>query len=400
MPAEHSRSVRSTWWYTLGSLVFFIGFYAGFIALLMLEALGREHDPLISVAVALQLLAGAMQVRYSWFLRAGRAGGLPGVRWTIALVAPGAALWALGLGVPGIQVLAAASLWSASSLIAALVPRSVRWPLLGVSAMLFLAQPLIASLVFGMPNPYTESSGAWVTTGYAVALPLMLLSSLWWWEIVVELDRGRRSAAELAVIQERLRFASDLHDIQGHHLQVISLKAELAERLLAIDPDAARDHLHETRLIAKQALEETRSLVAGYRRVALEDELENAREVLAAAGADCEWRIGDRPEDPLTRSALGSVVREATTNILRHSDATNVSITLSTEAGRSVLVVANDGVTGSPSWSGAPPDIGSGLTGLRERLAGVGGTLSATTDALEDRFELRAEVPATVTVST
>ncbi|MFC3276308.1 GNAT family N-acetyltransferase, partial [Agromyces mediolanus] len=121
--------------------------------------------------------------------------------------------------------------------------------------------------------------------------------------------------------QERLRFASDLHDIQGHHLQVISLKSELAERLLERDPERARALVHEVRLIAKEALEETRSLVAGYRQVAFDEELENAREVLAASGAVCTLRLGPVPSGHEVQRALGSVVREATTNILRHSEA-------------------------------------------------------------------------------
>src|SRR5690606_35384605 len=131
--------------------------------------------------------------------------------------------------------------------------------------------------------------------------------------------------------RERLRFAADLHDIQGHHLQVIALKSELAERLLDTNPDAAREHIHETRTIARQALEETRSLVYGYRDVALADELENAREVLAAAGARCELDIGVLPDDAEARRTLALVVREATTNILRHSAATKAWIRLGAE---------------------------------------------------------------------
>ncbi|WP_172979794.1 sensor histidine kinase [Agromyces agglutinans] len=417
MPVEpSSRSVQSTWLYTLSGIVFFIGFFAVFVTLLLLEGYSVEPRPMTLAVIVLQLVAGAVQVRYCWFLRAGRAGGLPAPFWTLALIAPAAAVWVLGLFVPGGGFLAGAALWAAGSLVACLVPRRTGWLVLGASALLFLAHPMIAARVTGEPFAFAADIGAWPTLIYGALLPVMLLTSIWWWQIVVELDRHRRAAAELAVTQERLRFASDLHDIQGHHLQVISLKSELAERLLAIDPDAARDHIHEVRLIAKQALEETRSLVAGYRKVALDDELENAREVLTAAGAQCdlrlgELRLGDSPADASARSVLASVVREATTNILRHSEATRVSITLSADGGWQRLEIANDGVADAPDRgrdaaagsgadgaAGSSPAAGSGLAGLRERLAAVGGSLETTTDA-PGRFLLRASVPIAAEVT-
>jgi two-component system sensor histidine kinase DesK len=189
---------------------------------------------------------------------------------------------------------------------------------------------------------------------------------------------------------------------------VISLKSELAERLLEIDPAAARELVHETRLIAKQALEETRSLVAGYRHVAFDDELENAREVLTASGAECTLRLGPLPADALAQSALASVVREATTNILRHSEATTVTIDLTTTSERVELAIVNDGVPVQSTHATDATDAsvpgpaargvvsraqGSGVAGLRERLAAVGGTLETSTDASGTRFELRATVP-------
>ncbi|MFF2371663.1 sensor histidine kinase [Agromyces sp. NPDC058110] len=398
MPAEPSRSVHSTWLYTLGSIVFFVGFFEVFVALTMLEPYSLAPDPLGATLIVLQLVAGATAIRYCWFLRVGLGGGLPSVWWTIALVAPAAAVWVLGLFVDGNAYVAASALWAAGSLLACLVPRPMRWLVLAASALLVIAHLLIATLTLGSANPFTTTGSGWAVTIYAVLLPLMLITSLWWWQIVVQLDRSRRIAGELAVTQERLRFASDLHDIQGHHLQVISLKSELAERLMAIDPDAAREHIHEVRLIAKQALEETRSLVAGYRQVALDDELENAREVLTAAGAACTLQLGALPADSAVRSALASVVREATTNILRHSEAINVSIALAVEGGRATLEIVNDGVTGA-----AQPDSGmgrgSGLAGLGERLAAVGGTFETSTDAAASRFVLTACAPAAAGVS-
>jgi two-component system sensor histidine kinase DesK len=389
----HSRSVRHTWLYTLGSIVFFMGFFSVFVALLMLEAFDADPSALSASIVVLQLVAGVLQIRYTWFLRVGRGGGLPRGWWTFALLAPATAVWVLGLLQAGFGFTAAAALWAAMCLIAVLLPVPWRWSLIALGAVVLFGHAVLASALTGAPLAFSVESGAWVTSIYAVLLPFMLITCLWWWEIVVELDRNRRAAAQLAVAEERLRFASDLHDIQGHHLQVISLKAELAERLLPVDERAARENIREVRVIAKQAMEETRSLVAGYRRVALDEELENAREVLTATGARCALRVAALPTDEAARSALASVVREATTNILRHSDAAAVSISVEhTASGDVVMEIVNDGVA-----TDADPGVlgGSGLAGLRERLTAVGGSLVTESEPAPDgTFTVRATVPS------
>ncbi len=386
--------MHTTWLYTLSSFVFFIGFYDVFVALILLEGYVPAPGALMASLVVLQLVCAGLQIRYCWFLRVGRGGGLPHPAWTVAVLVPAAAVYVLGLFAPGGGFVAAAALWASACLIACLVPRRTGWLVLGASAALVVAHLLIAQRIGGIAaNAFELGSGGWPVLVYSALLPAMLFSSLWWWQIVVQLDRNRRIAAELAVTQERLRFASDLHDIQGHHLQVISLKAELAERLLDRDPQAARDNIHEVRLIAKEALEGTRSLVAGYRQVALDDELENAREVLTAAGADCTLELADLPTDAAARSALGSVVREATTNILRHSSAAHVRIALRVEGDRCVLEIENDGVTDAAA---DPPGTGSGIAGLRDRLDAIGGTIETATDASGSQFTLRAEVPLRV----
>ncbi|MDR5698549.1 sensor histidine kinase [Agromyces aerolatus] len=390
---EHARSVQTTWYYTLTSIVFFIGFLEAVVVLTLLEDFLSTGDPFTVVVIAAVVLAAAAQIRYCWFLRAGRAGGLPAAGWTFALVGSAGFVWALGLFAPASAFATAVPLWAAVSLIACLVPRVRRWAVLALGVVLFVAHIVLATVVLDQSFDELPRGGMIMFLIYSILLPFMLISSLWWWEIVVRMDRLRRTAAELAVTQERLRFASDLHDIQGHHLQVISLKSELAERLLEVDPVAAREHIHETRLIAKQALEETRSLVAGYRQVALDDELENAREVLTAAGASCALRVGVVPTEPSVRAALASVVREATTNILRHSEATRVTITLGAAGGSSVLSIENDGVAGDTDAPGWGRSVGSGLAGLRERLADVGGRLETSTDASGGMFVLTATVP-------
>ncbi|WP_157002088.1 sensor histidine kinase [Agromyces laixinhei] len=403
MPAEQARGVQTTWLYTLGSIVFFFGFLDVIVALTMLETYLSTDDPVTAAAIVLLFVASAIQLRYCWFLRSGRGGGLPRPAWTIALFASAGAVWVLGLIPPGNELAAAVPLWAATCLAACLLPTTRRWLSLLAGALVLIAHPVLAVMTTGASDIHVRASAAWMLGIYCLLLPFMVITSMWFWEVIVELDRHRRAAAELAVTQERLRFASDLHDIQGHHLQVISLKSELAERLLLIDPEAARVHLHETRLIAKQALEETRSLVAGYRQVAFDDELENAREVLTAAGAECELRLGAVPTDAAAQSLLASVVREATTNILRHSEATRVTIELTTTGDRTELAIANDGVPVTDAPAPGPTGTseraaGSGLAGLRERLATLGGTLETAADASTGpsrrggRFEVRATV--------
>lgn len=386
---DHGRGVAATWSYTLGSIVFVVVALTGALLLIAAENFAGSRSPLDAVLLGLALVAAAVQVRYCWFLHVGLAGGLPRPAWTVALLAPAVAVWVLGLFAPGGGVLTAFPLWIAMCLIACLLPARQRWLLLATGLAAVVAQPLLAAVLTGQDaNPL---SGGWLLPLYGVLLPAMLLSGLWWWEIVVELDRNRRAAAELAVATERLRFASDLHDIQGHHLQVIALKSELAERLLDLDVEAARANIHETRIIAKQALEETRLLVAGYREVALDEELENAREVLSAAGADCDLNVDALPADAELHRALAMTVREATTNILRHSSATRAAIRLRVTPDGCSLSISNNGVSAAGD---ADDTRGSGLAGLRERVAALGGQLDAASDG--DSFELRVRVPARV----
>ncbi|MCP2031186.1 two-component system sensor histidine kinase DesK [Okibacterium sp. HSC-33S16] len=386
---DQARSVQTTWLYTLGAIVFFFVVLDAILLLTALANYSSSRSLLDAALVALILVSAAVHVRYCFFLRVGRGGGMPRTAWTVALVVPALVAWVLGLFAGGAGLFAAIPLWMAVNAMAPLLPKAQRWTLILIGAAVTIVHPIWASVGFDNAFDVEAAGRAWLLLTYGLCLPFMVLSSLWWWEIVVTLDKHRSVAAELAVAQERLRFASDLHDIQGHHLQVIALKSELAERMLAIDPDAAREHVHETRLIAKQALEETRSLVAGLREVDLGAELENAREVLTAAGADCELQVGAMPTNPEVRRVLALVVREATTNILRHSSASTAAIRLETAAGVSTLEIENNEPNSIADASARATS--SGLAGLRDRVAAVNGTLE--TGSRDGHFVLRARVP-------
>ncbi|RSS62808.1 sensor histidine kinase [Streptomyces sp. WAC07061] len=257
--------------------------------------------------------------------------------------------------------------------------------------------PLVAAVgtgatVAALGLPLTEIVGYFVAVLVSgVFLAFTCGFSGWLLRTVYELDHAREVQAQLAVAEERLRFGRDLHDVMGRNLAVIALKSELAVQLARRERPEAVDQMIEVQRIARESQREVRDVVRGYREADLSVELEGARGVLSAAGMDCrvEYATAGRQLPGEVQSALGWVVREATTNVLRHGDARSCLIRLaaSADSGTVTLLVENDGVPETPA--GMP---GSGLAGLRERLAAVDGTLLAG-PAEGGRFRLRAEVP-------
>jgi two-component system sensor histidine kinase DesK len=201
-----------------------------------------------------------------------------------------------------------------------------------------------------------------------------------------ELRAARQEIARLAVTDERLRFARDLHDLLGHSLSVIALKSELAGKLVASSPERAALELVDIRTVSQQALAEVREAVVGYRRVALAAELAGARAALTAAGIDCE--VGE-PEVALpeeTESVLAWAVREGTTNVVRHSGASRCSIRVRAGERDAEVEVVDDGVGPNGSHEGA------GLAGLVERAERVRGRVE-TGPRPGGGFRLRVTVP-------
>ena len=219
----------------------------------------------------------------------------------------------------------------------------------------------------------------------------------WSLRVVNELVAARETQARLAVAEERLRFARDMHDVLGRNLSVIALKSELAAELARRGADAAVAQMTEVQQIARESQRELREVVRGYRQADFHTELVGARGVLRAAGIDC--RVEDAGSGQLTEAAhaaLGWVVREGVTNVLRHAQAAHCRIRLrqapapegEPEGTVAVLVMENDGVPPRPSGGGT----GSGLAGLRERLAALGGSVTAE-ELPGGRFRLTARVP-------
>ncbi|HEX5416765.1 MAG TPA: sensor histidine kinase, partial [Chloroflexota bacterium] len=209
----------------------------------------------------------------------------------------------------------------------------------------------------------------------------------------IKLRAARAEIARLAVNEERLRFARDLHDLLGHSLSAIALKTELARRLVSDDPSRAENEIAETEAMVRQALREVREAVAGYRQPTLDEQLDGAREILAAAGIGYlrEGSPGALP--PGVESVLAWSVREGITNVVRHSRATSCTVRFTRAADAVTVELVDDG-TGcnrdSPPVSAGP--ISSGLRGLAERVALRGGAL-ATEAPREGGFRLRVTLP-------
>lgn len=199
----------------------------------------------------------------------------------------------------------------------------------------------------------------------------------------VELTEARAEVARLAAENERSRIARDLHDLLGHSLTTITVKAELAKRLAEREPERAAAEIGEVEALSRRTLTEVRAAVAGYREVTLTGELATGREVLRSAGFVANLPKAVDDVEPAYQELFGWVVREGITNVVRHSRGGTCTVTV----GRDWLQVTDDGAgTGARS-------PGSGLTGLRERVEAAGGTArcgSGEGDGWVLRVDMRA----------
>jgi two-component system, NarL family, sensor histidine kinase DesK len=216
--------------------------------------------------------------------------------------------------------------------------------------------------------------------GLTVVLTGLMFPNKRFYEVVADLEEARDREAELAVARERVRFASELHDIQGHTLHVVKLKTALAQKLVRADAERAEEELREIHALVSDTIKQTKELAYAQRRLNLAAELENAKNLFEAAGIRVRV-VREAPVDAGASELLGQVLRETTTNILRHAQAQQVRITLS-ESG---ITIVNDGVQGD-----LLPEL-RGLSTLRERVAGDGGEL--TVELKDGQFLTAAEFP-------
>ncbi|CAM5235532.1 hypothetical protein SALBM135S_00606 [Streptomyces alboniger] len=227
------------------------------------------------------------------------------------------------------------------------------------------------SALAGVVAGVGEGWGA-VNVAYGTFLSTMVTAAiLSLSEAVRELRETREELARAAVEKERLRFSRDLHDLLGHTLSVIVVKAEATRRLAPRDLAAALGQVSDIEAVGRQALTEIREAVTGYREGSLAAELDRARDLLTAAGIDAVVRRTGPPLAPQAAALLGWVVRESATNVVRHSGAARCEIDVTGTTEQTRLVISDDG---RGVGSGTP---GSGLKGLAERLAAAGGSLTS-----------------------
>jgi two-component system, NarL family, sensor histidine kinase DesK len=376
--AGTARFRRYTWVTLVGTTAFFLVDVVG-------EWVADADPPVAarvvgSAALVVAAVAAGVLVARRLSLAGSWGAGLP-VRWSAAGAGAAAILGALMLADGQYERWAYAPITMAA-LTATLLPTGRRWvPIVGTAAGGSLLAGLVAwasgdGLVDAATYPL------WLTAVVAGAT----LGMLWSWDVADRLDAARRLATDVAVKDERLRFATDLHDIQGHHLQVIALKAELAARLVERDPTQAAAEMDDVRRLATDAMHDTRAVVQGYRRTTLGAEIANAIRVLAAANIDATTTVSD--DGASGPQLLGLVVREAMTNVLRHSRARHADMDYRVVDGSARLRIGNDGV---PMVRGAGDAGGTGLRSLAERLAAAGGELTWSRDG--DRFEIAATLP-------
>src|SRR5664279_782796 len=386
---ERGNLGRFEWWTRAGVYVLLAA--VPVLAVVLAVAQHQVRVPGLAVFLLLSVAQAGVCIA---LLHAGLgrylAAGPPPDRW---LVASAAALTAAG-------VLAGAAAFPAFTL----PPRGAAYPVSLLVAMLFggalilaltplLSLRALTALVLvtaAAASGLTESAGR---SGAGAYGDLLIAASLFYafivgigvltcrssastLRIMSELDRSRTAHARLAVAEERLRFARDLHDVLGRNLSLIAVQSELAAQLARRGDQDAAGQMLQVRQVAHESLREMRAVVSGYRTADLGTELAGAQEVLRSAGMSCRV-IGDPAGlPPDVQAALGWVVREGTTNIIRHSDATACTIELhiqdSPGAPRAMtLTMDNDRVHTLDAGSG-----GSGLLGLGERLAALGGSIT------------------------
>jgi two-component system sensor histidine kinase DesK len=236
----------------------------------------------------------------------------------------------------------------------------------------------------------------WDDQGYGLAVLLGSVAS-GGFRLAAERQRRLRSAqeelaairqrehAEVAVADERARIAADLHDILGHSLTVVTVKAELAQRLLDVDLDKARAELRDLEVLARDALSDVRATALGVRGISLPGEIAAAREALAAAHMSAQLPGATDAVPTRNRELFAWTIREAVTNVVRHSRAERCEVRL---APGSVEIV-DDGPGG-----GDPAADGQGLRGLRRRADAAGAKLTVGRREGRAGFRVRVEVPS------
>jgi two-component system sensor histidine kinase DesK len=326
------------------------------------------------VDIAIALCCAAVVVILQILISSRMAANWPMWRRLGILLVQGLAIY-LPVAVLGVEWAAMAGFLAGSLLL--LVPGRTAWGLLTV----MIASVLLLLLAQKLGNHSATLTAASLSAGLAV----FGLSRA---DRVYRLaPAAKAKSAQLAAVRERERISRDLHDLLGYSLTAITLKSEFIMRTVDSDPAGARDELAAVADLARQAAADVRQVASGYRNLSLPREVAAACSLLGTAGITARLDIECGPLTDKTETVLAIVLREAVTNVLRHSTARRCAITATNEDDGVTLAVVNDGGRQAPGG-----DRGHGLENLSWRLRSVGGELTAS---LRDdgQFSLHARVP-------
>jgi two-component system sensor histidine kinase DesK len=224
--------------------------------------------------------------------------------------------------------------------------------------------------------------------GYALAV-VLAAAATWGMRLALErqsrLIQAQHELAELAVADERSRIAGDLHDILGHSLTVVAVKAELAQRLLDVDIERARAELRDLEVLSRDALADVRATAMGMRGISLPGEIAAAKAALTAANVEADLPGAADDVPTRNRELFAWTIREAVTNIVRHSRARHAEVRLSPNS----VEIVDDGRGANSSET-----PGQGLAGLRRRADELGAHLTAGQRGDRPGFRVRVEVPS------
>jgi len=374
---ELARGIWATWWYTVSAVVLFEVFLITAWAGAWATPAGGTDVDLIVLGLGIVWLIATFWILVAYRRREEQGPLLPRrylPALAVCVVVAAAMPFTTGSWLAGVAFLL-------QPLVILNWQRGVR-----LRVVVAATAALIAVAFIDRAHAATSlHPAAWaVGVAFSIILPLASVTSLWWWDVLVAFDRARAVESRLAATQERLLVATDVHDLQGHHLQVIALQLELAEKLMGRDPDAALEQIRAARVSVGEATQGTRDLAMRFRTVSLADELANARDLLQAAGiaatAEAAVDIDAAPAD-----VLGPVIRETTTNVLRHGGGRRARLALELGASGWRYEIVND------RTGGATDGDGSGLEGIGRRVAEAGGTLDVRRDAHE--FAVVVSVP-------
>lgn len=369
-----SRFLKLNRWSLIGMLWLFV---VAFSSIVFKRAGGVGTETFVGVGVAVvACLVGAMvlETRPELRLEASAHGG----RWLWW----GLSAHLLTLAVCVVAFLFAPAQWKAASAIAlGAVFFSVLIAFLPFLAKKWVWTGLALAAVFALVSAFGSVETAAILLAYSVACAVTVPFTKWFSRAMIETERARRLESQLTAAQERLRMSQDLHDTMGQHLAALTIKSQLALALAEREDPRVPQELRELHELTQRAASDMRSVVNNYRTPDLATELESAKQVLAGAGAEVTVTGTSEDVHPQLRETAAWFVRETTTNILRHSQATAVSF----EFQPRTVTVTNDNPR--PGEGG-----GTGLEGLRRRAAEHGASMSVERSAA--RFRVRLKVDA------